>query len=61
MIVGERLRSLHVQKNLSQGDIEKRSGLLLAYVSRVEYGHTVPSVTTLEKIARALKVCKAPR
>jgi transcriptional regulator with XRE-family HTH domain len=41
---------------VSQGDIEKRSGLLRCYISRVENGHTVPSVETLEKMARALEV-----
>jgi transcriptional regulator with XRE-family HTH domain len=56
MIIGERLRSLREQKNLSQGDIEKRTGLLRCYISRVENGHTVPAVETLEKLARALEV-----
>lgn len=56
MVIGERLRELRVQKNLSQGDIEERAGLLRCYVSRVENGHTVPAVETLEKFARALKV-----
>jgi len=41
---------------MSQGDIEKRTGLLRCYVSRVENGHTVPSVDTLEKMAGALGV-----
>jgi transcriptional regulator with XRE-family HTH domain len=44
------------QKNLSQGDLEKRTGLLRGYISRVENGHSVPSVDTLEKMARALEV-----
>lgn len=56
MIVGERLRGVREKKNLSQGDIEKRTGLLRCYISRVENGHTVPSVETLEKIARALEI-----
>jgi transcriptional regulator with XRE-family HTH domain len=54
MIIGDRLRVLREQKNLSQGDIEKRTGLLRCYLSRVENGHTVPAVETLEKLARAL-------
>jgi transcriptional regulator with XRE-family HTH domain len=54
MLVGARLRDLREQKNLSQGHIEKRTGLLRCYVSRVENGHTVPSLDTLEKWARAL-------
>src|SRR5208337_151665 len=56
MMIGERLRTLREQKNLSQGDIENRTGLLRCYISRVENGHTVPAVETLEKMARALEV-----
>ena len=56
MIVGERLRILRESKNLSQGDIQKRTGLMRCYISRVENGHTVPAVETLEKFARALEV-----
>lgn len=56
MIIGERLKELREQKNLSQGDIEKRSGLLRCYISRVENGHTVPAVETLEKMAKAMEI-----
>lgn len=56
MILGERLRTVREEKELSQGDVEKRSGLLRCYISRVENGHTVPAVETLEKLARALEV-----
>lgn len=56
MMIGERLRSLREEKNFSQGVIENRTGLLRAYVSRVENGHTVPAIETLEKFARALEV-----
>jgi transcriptional regulator with XRE-family HTH domain len=55
MIIGERLRTLREEKKLSQGDIEQRTGLLRCYISRVENGHTVPAVETLEKMARALQ------
>jgi transcriptional regulator with XRE-family HTH domain len=56
MVIAERLRALREAKNLSQGDIEKRTGLLRCYISRVENGHTVPSIETLEKLARAMEV-----
>jgi transcriptional regulator with XRE-family HTH domain len=56
MIIGKRLRALREEKNLSQGQIEKRTGLLRCYISRVEHGHTVPSIETLEKMSRALEV-----
>lgn len=56
MVIGERLRVFRKQKQFSQGEIEKRTGLLRSYISRVENGHTVPAVETLEKFARALEV-----
>ncbi len=56
MVIGERLKGLREQKKLSQGDVEKRTGLLRCYISRVENGHTVPSVDTLEKMALALEM-----
>jgi len=56
MIIGDRLRALREDKKLSQGDVEKRTGLLRCYISRVENGHTVPAIETLEKMARAFEV-----
>jgi transcriptional regulator with XRE-family HTH domain len=56
VIIGDRLKSLRRQKKFSQGEVEKRTGLLRCYISRVEHGHTVPAVETLEKFARALEV-----
>jgi transcriptional regulator with XRE-family HTH domain len=56
MVISNRLRTLRKEKNLSQGDIAMRTGLLRCYVSRIENGHTIPSIGTLEKIARALGV-----
>jgi transcriptional regulator with XRE-family HTH domain len=56
MIIGDRLREMREAKQLSQGDVEKRTGLLRCYISRVENGHTVPAIETLEKMARALEV-----
>jgi transcriptional regulator with XRE-family HTH domain len=56
MIIGDRLRALREERKLSQVDIERRTGLLRAYISSVENGHTVPAVETLEKLARALEV-----
>ncbi len=56
MVIGDRLKTLREAKHLSQGEIEKRTGLLRCYISRVENGHTVPAIDTLEKLARALEV-----
>lgn len=56
MVISDRLRALREQKKMSQGDIEKRTGLLRCYISRLENGHTVPAIETLEKMARAMEV-----
>jgi transcriptional regulator with XRE-family HTH domain len=56
MVIADRLRDLREAKELSQGDIEKRTGLLRCYISRVENGHTIPAIETLEKMARAMEV-----
>jgi transcriptional regulator with XRE-family HTH domain len=56
MQVGDRLRQLREAKKFSQGEIEKRTGLLRCYISRVENGHTVPALETLEKLAKALEI-----
>jgi transcriptional regulator with XRE-family HTH domain len=56
MNIGDRLRALREEKKFTQGEVEKRAGVLRTYVSRVENGHTLPSVETLEKFARALEV-----
>jgi len=56
MKIGTTIRAHRLQRGLSQGDIEKKTGLLRCYLSRVENGHTVPSLDTLSKIAVALDV-----
>jgi len=56
MNIGETIRNYRLQKGMSQGDIEKRTGLLRCYLSRVENGHTIPAIETLEKLARALEM-----
>src|SRR5437868_6485303 len=56
MLIGNWLRELGEEKKFSQGDVEKRTGLRRCYISRVENGHTVPAIETLEKMARAMKI-----
>jgi transcriptional regulator with XRE-family HTH domain len=55
MVIGSRLKKIREERSLSQGDVEKRTGLLRCYISRVENGHTVPSLETLERLAAALE------
>jgi transcriptional regulator with XRE-family HTH domain len=59
MNIGETIRNYRLQKGMSQGDIEKRTGLLRCYLSRVENGHTIPSLDTLAKIASAMELALA--
>jgi len=56
MLIGQRIRRLRELKGLSQGDIERQTGMLRGYISRVEHGHTTPSVETLQRFAAALDV-----
>jgi transcriptional regulator with XRE-family HTH domain len=56
MVIGTRLRSLREERGLSQGDIEKSTGLLRCYISRIENGHTIPSLETLMRFSGALDV-----
>ena len=57
--IGEVIKTYRSQRGLSQGDIERRTGLLRCYLSRVENGHTVPSLETLAKIAEAMDISLA--
>jgi transcriptional regulator with XRE-family HTH domain len=56
MVIGDRRRELREGESLSQGDIEKRTGLLRCYITRLKNGHTVQAIETLEKLAGALEV-----
>jgi transcriptional regulator with XRE-family HTH domain len=56
LVIGERIRQLRIQRGLTLGDVEKASGLLAPYISRVERGHTVPSLEILERFASVLEV-----
>ena len=56
MTIGERIRSTREELNLSQGDVEKRTGLLRCALSRFENGHNVPTIATLEKLAAGMGV-----
>ena len=56
MYIAERIRYFRERKHLSQGDLENRTGLKRCYISRVEHGHTAPSVENLQRIAAGLEV-----
>jgi transcriptional regulator with XRE-family HTH domain len=56
---GKRLRETRVRAGLSQSDLEEISGIPKARLSRYENGHVAPSIQTLERLARALRVSEA--
>jgi transcriptional regulator with XRE-family HTH domain len=56
MLIGKRLRKARELLNMSQGDVEKRTGLMRSYISRIENGHSEPALETLEKLARAFDI-----
>jgi transcriptional regulator with XRE-family HTH domain len=59
MNLGESIRKIRQLKGLSQGEMQKRTGILRSYLSRVENGHTVPSLATLQRLASAMGVALA--
>ena len=56
MNLGEAIKNIRLAKGLSQGEMQKRTGILRSYLSRVENGHTVPSLATLQRLASAMGV-----
>jgi transcriptional regulator with XRE-family HTH domain len=56
MAIGDRIRALREYKKLSQPDLERRSGCARHFISRLENGHSVPTIETIQKIADGLKV-----
>ena len=54
--LGENLKKLRFKKKLSQGELAKRLDVDRAYISNIENGRMNPTLSTLEKIARALGV-----
>jgi transcriptional regulator with XRE-family HTH domain len=56
MLIGDRLKKIRESRKMSQGDIERKSGLSREFVSKIENGHAMPVITTLEKMACAMEV-----
>jgi transcriptional regulator with XRE-family HTH domain len=54
--IGARIRDLRKEKGLSQGEVERRTGMLRCYICRIETGHNLPSLETIERFASALDV-----
>ena len=54
--LGENLRKLRLKKNMSQGDLATALSVDRAYISNIENGRMNPTLSTLEKIAAALRI-----
>jgi len=54
--LGENLRKLRLKKNMSQGDLATALNVDRAYISNIENGRMNPTLSTLEKIAKALGI-----
>jgi len=54
--IGENLRIIREQKGLSQKDVSELMGVAQTQYGRLENGKTVPTIATLTKAAKALKV-----
>ena len=56
MSIGTRIIQARNQKNMSQSELGRRTGIAGSYLSRIENRHIDPRPTTLRKIAAALGV-----
>jgi transcriptional regulator with XRE-family HTH domain len=54
--LGNNLKKIRLEKGMSQGDICRATGMDRGYISRVESGQKNPTISNLEKIAKALKI-----
>ena len=59
MKIGDNIKRIRSAKGLSQKEVTINSGLDPAQYSRIENGKTDPSVSTLERIAKAIGVSLA--
>lgn len=54
--LGSNLKKIRIKIGVSQGDISRKLNMDRGYISSIENGKRNPTLTTLEKIARALGV-----
>jgi transcriptional regulator with XRE-family HTH domain len=53
---GTRLQQLRAEREMSQADLAKASGVSREYIARLELGQQDPTLGTMRKLAKALKV-----
>jgi transcriptional regulator with XRE-family HTH domain len=54
--LGKMLKALRKKRGLTQGELAKSAGISQIYVAKIEAGDKIPSLPTLEKLAKVLKV-----
>jgi len=52
----KRLRHLRAERGLSQVALAERAGIARSYLARLELGQQDPTLGTVEKLAKALRV-----
>ncbi len=55
-IIGERIRSLRVEKNMSMENLARMADMEYKQLSKVELGQTDASISTISAICEALEV-----
>jgi transcriptional regulator with XRE-family HTH domain len=54
--MAKRIKEWRAKRKLSQRDLADLSGVSREYIARIELGQHDPTLSTLEKLAKALKV-----
>jgi transcriptional regulator with XRE-family HTH domain len=57
VLFGQRLRDVRQRRGVTQQELAQRAGMSEAYISNMEHGLKVPSLTTILRLAVALD-CK---
>ncbi len=56
MQIGDKLRAIRLQNRMTLVELSNEAGVSKSLLSRIERNHSVPTITTLLKIATALKL-----
>lgn len=54
--LAKRLKQLRAERGVTQAVLARRAGVTLSYIGRLETGRHDPQLSTLTKLAKALKV-----
>jgi transcriptional regulator with XRE-family HTH domain len=54
--IAMRIKVLRAKRKITQAELAERAGISHGYLARLETGRQDPTISTLEKLAKALKV-----